>query len=122
MRTRASMGKMVNKLTKREKAEAFALIDRITRGANQPYTREFIAPKVVTSNMNVQAEVKRQSTFFIQEQTQESMVISRNPAAEVVRLNEHRQSENKVVNLDMHFPKAFYEYFEIVNQLPSKVG
>lgn len=118
MRTRASMGKMVNKLTKREKADAFALIDRISRGVNQPLMREFVKPQLVASNTEItKPQMKRESQFILKEQTDEAIVVARKPSAEVVRLNEHR----KVANSDMTFPDAFYEYFEVISE-NSKVG
>lgn len=116
MRTRGSMGKMVNKLTKREKTQAFSMIDRIARGVSHPYTREFM-PAVVASNVaepaqqTMQASPVRESAFVVREQTADNVVVMR--------------SEPKVASNakpKMVFPDVFYEYFEVVEHQPKKVG
>jgi len=111
MRTRSSMGKMVNKLTKREISESYALIDRIARGVNQPYAREF-SPKIVASQEIKAISVKpRENAFYMKEQTKDNVVL--------MRLNKSEKTKElpKIV-----FPKAFYDYFEVIETPPSKVG
>ena len=111
MRTRSSMGKMVNKLTNREKNDAFLMIDRIARGVSHPYTKEFV-PTVVASSHNIKpaTSVVRESAFRVEAQTNDNVVIMRTEPKK-------QASQPKIV-----FPDVFYEYFEIIENQPQKVG
>lgn len=110
MRTRASMGKMVNMLTKREKNDSFLLIERISRGVNHPYTKEFI-PTVVASNHVVMENTKiRENEFKVAEYNKENVVVMRSDQNRV-------RTQSKII-----FPEVFYEYFEVIELQPQKVG
>ncbi|MFT7144327.1 MAG: hypothetical protein ACI9TY_000295 [Alphaproteobacteria bacterium] len=117
MRTRASMGKMVNKLTKRELQESFAIIDRIARGSSQPYTRDFV-PQIVAMNNNpahintLPAVAQHENAFQIKEQTADNVIVMRS----------NSQRSRSVNASPIIFPDAFYEYFEVIDNTPSKVG
>lgn len=112
-RAKGTMGKMVEKLTKRELSSAFAIIDRISRGVSHPYTREFM-PKIVAVNNAVAKPSVRENAFVMREQTSDNVVVMRSQP----------QKTASAVNAStpIIFPAAFYEYFEIVEDKPSKVG
>lgn len=118
MRTRSSMGKMVNKLTMRERNESFAIIDRITRGSSQPYTRNFMPQVVAVNNENQRfsklpvSNISHENNFHIHEQTGENVVVMRSNVQNVKSLNVK----------PITFPEVFYEYFEVIENIPSKVG
>lgn len=111
MRTRASMGKMVNKLTKREKSESFMMIDRIARGVNHPYTKEFTPTVVSRTDVQTQARPEvRENPFRVAEQGQDNVVVMR-----------QKEAAPKPV-AQMVFPEVFYEYFEVIDKRPQKTG
>tara|TARA_R110000868_G_scaffold189695_1_gene432855 strand:+ start:41692 stop:42009 length:318 start_codon:yes stop_codon:yes gene_type:complete len=105
------MGKMVNRLTKRELSASFAIIDRIARGSSQPYTRAFVPQVVATNNQLPNQNVVRESSFQLKEQTSDNVVIMR-----------ANQNVRTTYSNDIIFPDAFYEYFEVIDNTPSKVG
>jgi hypothetical protein len=106
MRTRASMGKMVNKLTNREKSESFMLIERISRGVNHPYTKEFMPTIVASRDFSLEKLAVRENAFKVAEQNRDNVVVIRSEKPGY-------KSQPQIV---------FYEYFEVFEIKPQKTG